>query len=556
MIDNPLDNRGHVLIVEDSPNDLQYIVTVLRQKGYVMHAATNAQVALAFVKNSLPDLILLDMHLPEVDGFQLCALLKADERTRDVPVIFVSAENRSIDRVRAFSVGAVDYITKPFQEEEALARIGTHISLRRLTERLTEEKERAEEANRAKSQFLANMSHELRTPLNAILGFSQILKMTGGLEARQLRGVDCIHDSGEHLLRLINDILDLARIEAGKMPLVPVATSLSTMMRFVSNLIAVRAEPKGLRFACESSADLPPAVLVDEKRLSQVLINLLGNSVKFTQHGAITLRLCALPETGDFARLRFEVEDTGSGIDAHCLHTIFQPFEQVGDERQRVGGAGLGLAISRRIVQSMGSDIHVDSELGRGSRFWFELLLPLAEKRVAARPQSNYQRVTSYDGPRKTVLVVDDIQANREIVVGALGLVGLRTIEASDGHEALMLLRTYEPDLVILDVNMPRLNGLEASRMIRQTPRFVSLPIIAMSSSSYDSDRQNALDAGADAFLPKPLDFDKLLDRLGHLLQIRWVYRSPLGATREAEMLERLVPGRFEDVGSKPTPLQ
>jgi len=388
---------------------------------------------------------------------------------------------------------------------------------------LKAEKERAEAASLAKSQFLATMSHELRTPLSAILGYAHILKMSGGLDARQQRSVEAMHESGEYLLRLINDILDIARIETGKTQLVPSAASLPTLLRFVSHVIGVRAKPKGLRYVCEPDGSLPSAVMVDERRLSQVLLNLLGNAVKFTASGQVTLRVRRLPGDGPAALVRFEVEDTGRGIARDDLRTIFEPFEQVGPRHERVGGAGLGLAISRRIVQLMGSDIEVQSKVGRGSRFWFDLLLPPAQ--VHAAPMENpRERIAGYEGPRKTVLIVDDVAADRDIADGVLCFAGFRTLQASDGREALEMLRAQEADLVIMDVAMPVMGGVQTVQAIRKMPRFAALPIIAVSARSYESDRQRALQAGADAFLPKPLDFNRLFDEVGARLRLTWVW--------------------------------
>ena len=519
-------NRGDILVIDDNPNDVKYIVRVLTNEGYVPHAATTPQAAMSYLAHEkLPDLILLDMHLPGVDGLEVCRRLKSDSRTHDVPVIFVSAENRVVDRVKAFSKGAVDYICKPFHDEEALARINTHLLLRKLQARLVVEKERAEEASLAKSHFLANMSHELRTPLNAILGFAQILKMNASLDARQKRGLDAIHEGGDHLLRLIDDILDLARIEAGKMQLMPSAASLATILRFVSQAVNVRADAKHLEFACEEEGELPSAVIVDEKRLSQVLLNLLGNAVKFTSRGSVTLRTQALPATSGSARLRFTVEDTGPGIGPDDLSRIFAPFEQVGDMNQRVGGAGLGLAISRRIVQLMGSDIAVHSELGTGSRFCFDLDLPLAG--VGTAPvEEKYRDVNGYEGRLRTVLVVDDIAANREIACSVLGMAKFRTLEARNGEEALQRLRAEPVDLVLLDMLMPVMDGAATLRVIRQLPEGGKLQVIAVSASNFPMDRRRALEEGADDFIPKPLDFNELFDRVGERLGLTWTHSS------------------------------
>jgi signal transduction histidine kinase len=516
-------NGGHILVVDDNPNDLQYIVRVLRQRGYVPHAATDARVALGFLQHETPDLVLLDVHLPDIDGYEVCRRLKARARTRDIPVIFVSAEGRLLDRVRAFSEGGVDYITKPFQDDEALARIGTHLSLRRLQARLIEEKERAEQANLAKSQFLASMSHELRTPLNAILGYAQILSMTGGLDERQLRGVDAIGEAGEHLLRLVDDILDLARIEAGKLHLLPAPASLATVLRFVSQVGIVRAEQKGLVFTCETQGrppDLPGAVIVDEKRLCQVLLNLLGNAIKFTSKGHVLLQVRPLGGSDPgHALLRFAVEDTGVGIAAADLATVFEPFEQVGSVSQRAGGAGLGLAISRRLVRMMGSEIRVESSPGAGSRFWFDVMLPLARTPERAA-LDGAAPLRGYNGPRRTILIVDDVEMNRNVAAGALELAGFDTLQATDGQDAIDRLLSGPADAVIMDVVMPGMDGLEAIRRIRASERLSGLPIIAVSASSFEADRGKALEAGADAFLPKPLQFTPLLDQLAALLHL------------------------------------
>ncbi|NRF68463.1 response regulator [Aquincola sp. S2] len=517
---------GRILVVDDSANDLQFMVRMLRGHGYTPHATTDARLAFAFLRETLPDLILLDVHLVDTDGYEICRQLKANAATRDVPVIFVSGESGVLDRVRAFSVGAVDYIIKPLQEEEALARIETHLALRRLAASLTEAKERAEEASRAKSQFLASMSHELRTPLNAILGYAQILQMDEALDARQHRAVDAVRDSGEHLLHLIDDILDLARIEAGRLQLVPAPASLSLNLHFVTDAIRVRAEPKGLAFSCEMD-ELPAMVMVDEKRLSQVLLNLLGNAVKFTARGEVRLRVQALPtDDADTVTVRFSVEDTGPGISPEDAQRLFRAFEQAGPTSQQAGGTGLGLAISKRIVEAMGGDLLLESALGKGSRFWFDLQLSCATGQTPVQIIRPMPR-DRYAGPRKSVLVVDDVWVNRDVAARALALAGFDTIEAGDGLEAVDMVRSNKPDLVVMDILMPFGGGLEAIKQLRQSPETASLPIIAVSASSYEADVRKALEAGADRFLPKPVDFDDLLAAVTALLHV-----APAGASR------------------------
>jgi len=228
---------------------------------------------------------------------------------------------------------------------------------------------------------MANVSHELRTPLNVILGYAQILRMSAGLDERQRRGIEAIHASGEYLLRLVSDVLDLARTEAGKTQLTPAAVHLHTLLHFVSHQMQLRAEQKGLTLACETESDLPAVVVVDEKRLTQVLLNLLGNAVKFTDQGRVTLRASAQPGDGLMVQLRFEVSDTGPGIPAWAAERIFKPFEQAGPQCRRAEGTGLGLAISRSIVGLMGGELRVHSMMGLGSRFWFDLQVRRADCR-------------------------------------------------------------------------------------------------------------------------------------------------------------------------------
>src|SRR5471030_1723511 len=271
--------------------------------------------------------------------------------------------------------------------------------------------ERAEVANRAKSAFLAAMSHELRTPLNAILGYTQILKRDKGLTPTQKSGVGTIQQGGQHLLALINDVLDLSRVEAGKMDFHPKPVVLADLLSVVADIMRVRAEQKQLRFELELVAGLPEAISVDETRLRQVLLNLLGNAVKFTDRGTVRLRvlpLAARPGAApDAASLRFEVHDDGIGIAAGHIDAIFRPFEQVGDASRRAGGTGLGLAISGQLVRLMGGELKVESKLGTGSRFWFDVAMPVAAAPAAISGDGH--NATGYLGPRKTILVVDDV---------------------------------------------------------------------------------------------------------------------------------------------------
>ena len=404
-------------------------------------------------------------------------------------------------------------------------------------------KDAADAANRAKSTFLATMSHELRTPLNAILGFAQILRADRKLSESQARGVGIIQQGGEQLLTLINDILDLSRIEAGKVDLHSEPVELSEFLRAITDIIRIKAEEKGLLFKLDGAPELGQALCVDEKRLRQVLLNLLSNAVKFTEHGQVSLRVQTLSADATVASLRFEVEDSGIGIPADQLEAIFEPFEQVADTQRRFGGTGLGLSISRQLVRLMGSDIQVRSRAGVGSRFWFDLDLSTDLPPALHDAKAHRSSLTGYRGARATVLVVDDVAANRTLLVDFLSPLGFKTVEAENGQACLKQALALRPDLIVMDSVMPVMDGLEATRRLRQLPSLKSVPIIAVSASAAAADEQRSLAGGADAFLPKPIDLDDLLNEIGALLQLTWIFDdSQAAAMAQTEAPGTLIP--------------
>lgn len=387
-------------------------------------------------------------------------------------------------------------------------------------------KDRAEVASQAKSDFLARMSHELRTPLNAIMGYAQILKMDRTLTDRQLNCLNTIHGSGEHLLMLIVDILDLSQIEAGKTDLRPSPVDPRTLAAMLDDIIRIKAAEKQLTFLTDCGEELPRALMVDEKRLRQVLLNLLSNAVKFTKSGIVSLnmKLVTLDQVGKQARIRFEVQDTGVGIRSEDQQRVFEPFEQAGDSRSRAAGTGLGLAISRQLVRLMGGELQLKSEVGAGSLFWFELDLPLAER--ADPGEAAVLNVSGYAGPRQRVLVVDDVAANREMMTELLGALGFETEDAIHGQDALDKVALTPPDLVLMDLAMPVMDGLEATRRIRATELGKTLPIIALSANASHTHRDQAMEAGATLFMSKPFDNAVLLNNLGRCLSLTWVTQS------------------------------
>ena len=391
------------------------------------------------------------------------------------------------------------------------------------TRALEAERKRAEalaELDRAKSQFLANMSHELRTPLNGILGYAQILKKGKTLTDQQKNGISIIHQCGEHLLNLINDILDISKIEARKMELYPKNFHFPEFLEGVAEICRIRAEQKGIELIYETLTPLPKAIRADEKRLRQVLINLLSNAVKFTEKGSITFKV-GYHE----GKLRFHVEDTGIGIAPEQLEEIFLPFQQVGEYSRETEGTGLGLAISRQLVQMMDGELNVKSTLGQGSVFSLDLDLPeVSHHANITNVEEN--NIVGFKGASRKVLVVDDKWANRSVLVNLLEPIGFEVVEATDGLDALSKASEFKPDVIFMDLVMPVMDGFEATRRLRMLPDLTDVVIIAISASVFNFDQQQSREVGCDDFLAKPVREAELLEKLRVYLNLEWIYEE------------------------------
>jgi signal transduction histidine kinase/ligand-binding sensor domain-containing protein/CheY-like chemotaxis protein len=396
------------------------------------------------------------------------------------------------------------------------------------TRELSIAKETAESANRAKSVFLASMSHELRTPLNAILGYAQLLGRKELQDMQISRGLHTIRQAGEHLLSLINDILDLAKIEAGKVEMDNSSMNVRSFLIQVCDLIRVKADEKGLMFREEFSSVSSLSVHTDEGRLRQVLLNLLSNAIKFTQQGSVTLHVSCIDANGTVT-LHFEVSDTGIGIPQQKLASVFRPFEQVDGVSQRYGGTGLGLAISSQLVRQFGGEIHLESTVGKGSRFWFDISFVRALDTGLVESDRDWDFPLGYEGSTRTVLIVDDVPTNREFLASLLVPLGFDVIDAQDGQEAVCRGTTESPDIILLDMVMPVMDGLEACRKLRQRDATRHVPIIALSASSSSASEAGALEAGADAFLSKPIEVRSLIKSMGELMRLQWHFPERQG---------------------------
>ncbi len=574
-------NKGNtnILIVDDEPTNIKVLMSVLMKQGYEVRTALNGRLAIASAAKRIPDLILLDVRMPEMDGFEVCRRLKANERMHLVPIIFISALGETQDIVKGLKIGGADYITKPFRIEEVLARVETHLSIQALqkqlqgeieerkraekdlqelnarleqrvaertaslyaqTAELSKAKEAAEAASVAKSKFLSKMSHELRTPLNPIMGYAQILKKQKNLTDKQKEQLQIVSESAKNLATMVSDILELARIDTHKAPVECAAFNLQGLIRAVISDTQKKAQNKGLSFHSEEIDHLPKMVCGDGRLLHKVLLYLLDNAVKFTEQGEVALFTSVVqspnseaqgPESKREWRLRFEVADTGVGIPKEHLEDIFKPFYQGEMEGRLIGGTGLGLTLSRRLVVLMGGRLSVQSPSklaiehkgGAGSTFTVELDFASAENDMlqgAASPDNNHK----CQEKRRKLLIVHDNNAKLNSLLAALEPLEFDIAEADSGREALIMAAQLRPDLILLDLLMPGMDAVEVLQHIRRNEDLAQVQIIGISAEAVDEKRLAAFTAACDELIEKPVSIEKFLEKIGeHLGIIKWV---------------------------------
>jgi PAS domain S-box-containing protein len=406
----------------------------------------------------------------------------------------------------------------------------------------------AESANRAKSEFLANMTHELRTPLNAILGFTQVLTRASTLTSEQHEHLGIINRSGEHLLALINDVLEMSKIEAGMAQLNVNPFDLYRLINNLEEMLQLKAQSKGLKLVFYLSPDVPQYVQTDESKLRQVLINLLGNAIKFTQTGRITLRITnnQQPTTNNQQpTITFEVEDTGPGIAPDELDTLFETFVQTATGRNSQEGTGLGLAISRRFVELMGGKITVTSTLGEGTAIGFDIPVTLTQGDYIDRPFPR-ERVIGLapDQPSYRILIVEDKWENRHLLIKLLQPLGFEVLEATNGQEGIALWESWEPHLILMDMRMPVMDGYEATKRIKAHIKGQATVIIAITASAFDEARTVIMSTGCDDFMRKPFRETVLLEKIAQHLGVRYVYEDALqpSSVQMQERAETLTP--------------
>jgi len=412
-------------------------------------------------------------------------------------------------------------------------------AMRRAQRRAKEEKEKAEAANLAKSKFLASMSHELRTPLNAILGFSHIMRDDTGLSVEQRKTLDIINKSGEHLLTLINDVLDMAKVEAGQLSVENTLIDLGEMVRDITDLMRGRAEEKGLQLLLDQSSDFPSFVRTDGGKLRQVLINLVGNAVKFTQEGGVTLRLNARPaDIAGRLMLIVEVEDTGAGLAAEDQTRIFDPFVQASSLTLQKG-TGLGLAIARTYVELMGGRISVESTLDKGSVFRADVPVERAEESDVKVAAIKRQRVLGLEPgqPEYRILIVEDQMENWLLLRRLMEGVGFSVRVAGNGKEGVEAFQEWRPHFIWMDIRMPIMDGLEATRRIRELDGGREVKIVALTASVFKEERDNVVAAGIDDLIRKPYRSEEVFDCLVHQLGVLFVREeAPTTATMAPTM--------------------
>ncbi len=500
-------DKYRILIVDDSPLSIELIFELLKESGYDLHSAENGRVALEKLKNENFDLVLLDVMMPYMNGYELCRKIKSTNEISGIPVIFITAKNDNENIINGFEAGAVDYVAKPFNTRELLMRVKTHVELLRSRRELEIARDMAEESSKTKSEFLANMSHEIRTPLYGITGMIDLLKTTQ-LTIMQEEYADIMYSSAKTLLTLINDILDFSKIEAGELQFESTPFSLGKNLYNAIKILQPTAQKKGLNLDFDIDEKIPNRLVGDPVRLNQVVMNLAVNAIKFTNKGSVNIKLSLLEKKQNSVVLLFEVTDTGIGISKNNMSKLFRTFSQVDASTTRVnGGTGLGLVISKKLTEMMGGEIGVESKLGKGSRFWFTCHLKKPDK-LQFRQMDKNNMMEQLTEKNLKILLAEDNPVNVKVVEFFMARIGQTVDIAENGIIAVEKFKTGNYDLILMDINMPEMDGYEAARVIRQMEEEQGhskrIQIVAMTANAMAGDREKCLSLGMNDYISKP----------------------------------------------------
>lgn len=534
---NMIYHKSKVLIVDDSEVVRHILSKALTPEGYTIYSAVDGEDGWRKINDLQPDIVLLDVEMPTRNGFDVLREVRENFKAEEIAVIMVTTQSDGKGIARAFEEGAFDYIPKPATESEIKARVRNAIRAIHLLREQKHLRQQAEAANQSKSAFLANMSHEIRTPMTAILGYTEILE----LEARThqmpelfLDSLDTIRRNGGHLMELINDILDLSKIEAGKLDVESIACSPQTIVEEVMELVQVRAEAKGLKLEADFKFPLPAQIHSDPTRIRQILINLIGNAIKFTEVGTIRLETELLQAPYDEPQIQFTIVDQGIGMSEAQMTNLFRPFSQADSSTSRkYGGTGLGLTICKRLANILGGDISVQSEINHGSRFSatvrtgslaeIELLHELHDTQGdSSTAAANDKTTTTEESPLrgKHVLLAEDGPDNQKLISFILKKAGAEVCLAANGEEAYQaaiqeMERGVLFDVILMDMQMPILDGYSATRKVRDVG--YTGPIISLTANAMEGDRERCLAVGCNDHITKPIDRRQLVEMISEL---------------------------------------